>query len=73
MRALQTTGRFLINSTVGLAGIIDVAEMANIPEHDEDLGQTMATWGVGEGFYLVLPISALESARCRGQVRREFC
>ena len=55
-RALQTTGRFLINSTVGLAGIIDVAEMADIPEHDEDLGQTMATWGVGEGFYLVLPI-----------------
>ncbi len=55
-RAMQTAGRFIINSTVGLAGIIDVAEMTGIPEHDEDLGQTMATWGMGEGFYLVLPI-----------------
>lgn len=55
-RAIQTTGRFLINSTVGLAGIIDVAEMADIPKHGEDLGQTLATWGVGEGFYLVIPI-----------------
>ena len=55
-RAIQTVGRFIINSTAGLAGIIDVAEMAGIPEHDEDLGQTLATWGVGEGFYLVLPI-----------------
>ena len=55
-RAVQTTGRFIINSTVGLAGIIDVAEMTGIPEHDEDLGQTLATWGVGEGFYLVIPI-----------------
>ena len=55
-RAMQTTGRFIINSTVGLAGIVDVAEMSGIPEHDEDFGQTLATWGVGEGFYLVLPI-----------------
>ena len=55
-RAVQTTGRFVINSTVGLAGLIDVAEMTGIPDHDEDLGQTLATWGVDEGFYLVLPI-----------------
>ncbi len=55
-RAMQTTQRFLINSTVGLAGFLDVAEDMGIPAHDEDFGQTMGVWGVGEMFYLVLPI-----------------
>ena len=62
-RALQTAGRFIINSTVGLGGLIDVAKMADIPKHNEDLGQTLATWGVGEGFYLVLPILGPSSPR----------
>ncbi len=55
-RALDTTKRFFINSTIGLGGIIDVAEKWGIKGHDEDFGQTLAVWGVGEGFYLVLPI-----------------
>lgn len=55
-RAMQTTQRFLINSTVGLAGFLDVAEDMGIPAHDEDFGQTMGVWGVGEMFYLVLPV-----------------
>lgn len=55
-RALDTTKRFFINSTIGLGGIIDVAEQWGIKGHDEDFGQTLAVWGVGEGFYLVLPI-----------------
>lgn len=54
-RAWETTQRVVINSTVGLAGMIDVAEHLGIPKHKEDLGQTLAVWGVGEGFYLVLP------------------
>lgn len=54
-RAWQTTERVVINSTVGLAGLIDVAEYMGIPHHSEDFGQTLAVWGVGEGFYLVLP------------------
>ena len=62
-RALQTTGRFLINSTAGLAGLFDVAEMIGIPEHDEDFGQTLGVWGVGEGFYLVLPLLGPSSPR----------
>ncbi len=62
-RALQTTGRFLINSTAGLAGLFDVAEMIGIPEHDEDFGQTLGVWGVGEGFYLVLPLFGPSSPR----------
>lgn len=56
VRARQTTGRFIINSTMGLGGLVDVAEAGGIPGHTEDLGQTFAVWGVGEGFYLVIPI-----------------
>ncbi len=55
-RALDTTKRFFINSTIGIGGIIDVADEWGIKGHDEDFGQTLAVWGVGEGFYLVLPI-----------------
>ncbi|HEB78956.1 MAG TPA: VacJ family lipoprotein, partial [Rhodospirillales bacterium] len=55
-RALQTTGRALINSTMGVGGLIDVADQFGIEPHDEDFGQTLAVWGVGEMFYLVLPV-----------------
>lgn len=55
-RALETTQRFVINTTVGIGGIIDVADKMGIKGHNEDFGQTLAVWGVGEGFYLVLPI-----------------
>ena len=49
--------RFLINSTVGLAGMFDVAyHEEGIPRHEEDFGQTLAVYGVGEGPFLVLPI-----------------
>ena len=54
--AIQSSGRFIINSTVGLLGIIDVAEKIGIEEKEEDFGQTLATWGVGDGFYIVLPL-----------------
>ncbi|MBL6945424.1 MAG: VacJ family lipoprotein [Rhodospirillales bacterium] len=55
-RALRTTQRFFINSTLGIGGMMDVAEDMGISEHDEDFGQTLAVWGMGEGFYLVLPL-----------------
>ncbi len=55
-RAGDTFMRFLINSTIGLAGIFDVASDWGYEYHDEDFGQTLGSWGVGEGFYLVLPI-----------------
>ncbi len=49
-------GRFLINSTIGMAGLFDVAERAGISKSDgEDFGQTLAVWGVAEGPYLMLP------------------
>ncbi|MEO8444643.1 MAG: VacJ family lipoprotein [Gammaproteobacteria bacterium] len=48
--------RFLLNSTVGLAGLFDPATRLGLEEHDEDLDQTLAVWGVGEGPYLVIPL-----------------
>lgn len=53
--AFTEAGRFVINSTFGLAGLIDVAGMDNVPIHKEDFGQTLGHWGVGSGAYLVLP------------------
>jgi phospholipid-binding lipoprotein MlaA len=55
-RAGTTVLRFLINSTFGLFGVFDVAKDAGYPGHSEDFGQTFASWGIGEGPYLVLPI-----------------
>lgn len=54
-RAGNTAGRFVINTTVGVLGVWDAAAYMGIEGHSEDFGQTFATWGVGEGFYLVLP------------------
>lgn len=51
-RAGVTLLRFGINSTVGVGGLIDVAKELDMPYHDEDFGQTLGTWGVGEGPYL---------------------
>lgn len=49
-------GRFVINTTIGLGGIFDVATKMGIPSHDEDFGQTLGAWGVEPGPYLVLPL-----------------
>lgn len=56
VRGTQDMGRFLVNSTLGLAGFIDVATYWGLPEHAEDFGQTFGHWGVGEGWYLMLPV-----------------
>ena len=54
--AIESSGRFLVNSTIGIFGLIDVAENIGLDQKQEDFGQTLATWGVGEGFYIVLPL-----------------
>ena len=54
-RAWHTFKRFVINSTVGVGGLIDVAAKTGIPYHDEDFGQTLAVHGVRQGPYIVLP------------------
>lgn len=48
--------RFVINTTVGLGGMHDVAATAGLQPRHEDFGQTLAVWGVGSGPYIVLPI-----------------
>ncbi len=54
-QGIQDSGRFAINSTVGILGLFDVAEKIGWEQHDEDFGQTLAVWGVDSGPYLVLP------------------
>jgi len=54
--AIESTGRFVVNSTAGILGLFDVADKVGLEQKQEDFGQTLATWGVGDGFYVVLPI-----------------
>ena len=61
--AVESTGRFVVNSTVGLFGLVDVAEKVGLEQKQEDFGQTLATWGVGDGFYVVLPIFGPSNVR----------
>ena len=56
-KAGSNTGRFIINTTLGIFGIIDVAEKIGFSEYEkEDYGQSMATMGIGPGCYIVLPV-----------------
>lgn len=56
-------GRFLINTTVGLGGLFDPATEMGFVRHDEDFGQTLGSWGLGSGPYLVLPLLGPSSLR----------
>lgn len=62
-RAGTTLLRFGINSTIGIGGLIDVAKELGHPYHDEDFGQTLAVWGVGEGPYFYFPLMGPSTAR----------
>lgn len=56
-------GRVLVNSTVGIVGLIDVASDLGMEKHAEDFGQTLGKWGVGEGPYLFWPIIGPRNVR----------
>jgi phospholipid-binding lipoprotein MlaA len=72
-RAATTVGRFVINSTIGIGGVVDVAGRWGIPYHEEDLGLTLGTWGVPEGPYIVVPILGPSTPRdLGGQVAEGF-
>ena len=62
-QAVSDTGRFVINSTIGLLGFIDVATHLGLEKHNEDFGQTLGYWGIGNGPYLVLPFLGPSSLR----------
>ena len=62
-RGANDIGRLLINSTVGILGLFDVASEMGMPKHEEDFGQTLAVWGVGDGPYVFLPIIGPRTTR----------
>jgi len=67
--SLAAVGRFVVNSTVGIAGVFDVATEIGVPQFNEDFGQTLAVWGWSESRYLVLPLlgpSTLRDGPARG-------
>lgn len=61
--AAQEVLRFSLNTTLGLAGFIDIAEPMGLNRHNEDFGQTLAVWGVPQGAYLVLPLLGPSTTR----------
>ena len=73
-RAGQTFARFTLNSTLGLAGFVDVAgRWGELPYHEDDLGLTFAVWGIPEGPYLVVPVLGPSTPRdLSGQVAEGF-
>lgn len=72
-RSAQTLGRFTINSTVGVGGLVDVAGRIGIPGHHADFGETLAMYGVDEGPYLILPLLGPSNLRdAAGKVADAF-
>ena len=62
-QGIADTGRLLVNSTVGVAGLFDPATQLGLTKHNEDFGQTFGRWGIGEGWYLVLPFLGPSTVR----------
>lgn len=62
-RAGQAVGRLAVNSTVGAAGVFDVAKKLGVPPHPADFGETLAIWGVGEGPFVELPLLGPSNSR----------
>jgi phospholipid-binding lipoprotein MlaA len=65
-QSVSDAGRFLTNTTIGIAGLVDVASEFGLKYNVEDFGQTLAAWGVSEGAYLVLPIMGPTTIRDGG-------
>lgn len=61
--AASDIGRVLINSTIGILGVIDWASDMGLEKHEEDFGQTFGRWGVGDGAYVVLPFFGPRTVR----------
>jgi phospholipid-binding lipoprotein MlaA len=62
-QSAEDTGRFLVNTTVGVGGLFDIATHIGLEQHEEDFDQTLAVWGVPKGTYLVLPILGPSTTR----------
>lgn len=62
-QAAEHTGRFIVNSTIGLVGLVDVAKQIGLEQHEEDFGLALAYYGVPPGPYLVLPLLGPSNVR----------
>ncbi|MEK6806886.1 MAG: MlaA family lipoprotein [Pseudomonadota bacterium] len=62
-QAGKDTARLVLNSTFGIGGLIDIGPAVDLPLHEEDFGQTLGYWGVGEGIYLMLPFIGPSNGR----------
>jgi len=62
-QGLNDLGRFVVNTTVGMLGFADIASSIGLEKHNEDLGQTLAVWGVPQGAYLIYPFYGPNSVR----------
>ena len=62
-QAFKDTGRFMLNTTIGVFGMFDVAARMDLPRHKEDFGQTLAHWGYKNSSYLVLPLLGSSTIR----------
>ena len=62
-QAISDTSRLLVNSTMGVLGLIDVATGLDLPKHEEDFGLTLGRWGVPPGPYMVLPLLGPSTVR----------
>ena len=63
IKSLKSTARFLVNSTIGLGGIIDPASRFGLMADESDFGETLHNWGIGEGVYIELPFYAASTMR----------
>ncbi len=61
--AASDIGRVLVNSTIGILGLIDVASDMGMDKHEEDFGQTFGRWGVGDGAFVVVPVFGPRTVR----------
>ena len=62
-QGLSDAARFIVNSTIGFAGLNDIATPMGLEKHNEDLGQTLAVWGVGRGSYFYIPLQGPDTVR----------
>lgn len=63
VETLDAIGRFVMNSSLGIGGLFDLASDVNLPQRDEDFGQTFAVWGIPQGPYLELPFLGPSTVR----------
>jgi len=62
-QAAMDSSRIVFNTTFGVAGLFDVASRMDLPKHREDFGQTLGVWGIGQGYYIVMPLLGPSTVR----------